>query len=136
MTHRRIALVLLVAIGVGLLLTVVFVQWGDDAPTDKAAPLYHSGDSITFDNGGEFVISMAANPSTGYTWNADHNPNVTLVSSKQVAGGNLPGAPGTQEMTFQATDPGSTTLKLAYARSFESGVPPAKTADFPVTVRK
>ena len=57
--------------------------------------MYHDGDSITVDNGDEFVIELEANPSTGYTWDAGKNANVKLVSSKQVASPSAPpGAPG------------------------------------------
>ena len=58
-----------------------------------------------------------------------------FVSSHQVAGGSQPGASGTQELAFQAEHAGESTLELAYSRSFEPGVPPAKTAKFAVTVK-
>ena len=136
MTPRRwIALVVLVAIGIGLLVAVVAVPWGDDAPAEKATPLYHEGDDISVSNGEEFVVALPANPSTGYAWTAAGNPDVAYESSHQVAGGSQPGAPGTQELTFRADHSGQSTLKLAYARSFEPGVPPAKTAEFPVSVK-
>ena len=137
MTGRRwIALVVLVAIGVGLLVAIVAVPWGDDAPATSAVPVYHQGDDITVGQGDEFVIALSANPTTGYEWTAADNPDVTFVSSKQVTGSTLPGAPGTQELTFRAEHTGSSTLELDYARSFEPGVAPAKTAKFPVTVSK
>jgi predicted secreted protein len=136
MTRRRwIALVVLVAIGIGLLVAVVVVPWGDDAPAADAPTVYHRGDDVSVAEGDEFVIALAANPTTGYAWSADQDPDVTLVSSRQVADGALPGAEGTQELTFRAEHSGTTTLELAYARSFEPDVPPAKTASFPVTVR-
>jgi inhibitor of cysteine peptidase len=137
MTRRRwIALVVLVAIGVGLLLTVVLVPWGDDAPATNAPAVYHQGDAITVVTGDKFVIALPANPSTGYAWTAGDDPDVKFVSTKQVSGGSQPGAGGTQELTFRAEQAGSSTLELAYARSFEAGVPPAKTASFAVTVEK
>ncbi|MDQ1431526.1 MAG: inhibitor of cysteine peptidase [Actinomycetota bacterium] len=137
MTGRRwIALLALVVIGVGLLVTVV-VPWRDDTPGSNAAPtVYHQGDPIAVPNGAEFVIALPANPSTGYSWTAGDDHDITFVSSRQLAGGNQPGAAGTQELTFRATNIGTTTLVLAYARPFESGVPPVKTAQFPVTVRR
>ena len=98
--------------------------------------MYHEGDSITVDNGDEFVIELEANPSTGYTWDAGKNANVKLESSKQVASPSAPpGASGTQQMTFKAYETGSSTLELAYARQFEPGVPEALTASFDVTVQ-
>jgi inhibitor of cysteine peptidase len=137
MTRRRwIALVVLVALGVGLLLTVALVPWGDDAPATTAPVIYHQGDTVEVATGDEFVIALPATPSTGYSWTAGDDPDVAFVSSRQVAGGSQPGAAGAQELTFRAEQTGTSTLELAYARSFEKGVPPAKTAKFPVTVTK
>jgi inhibitor of cysteine peptidase len=133
-SRRWIALVVLVAIGVGLLVAIVAVPWGDDAPASSAPVLYHQGDAVTAAKGDEFIVALPANPSTGYSWTAEDDPDVTFVSSHQTAGGNQPGAPGTEELTFRAERAGQSTLELAYARSFEPGVPPAKTAKFPVTV--
>jgi inhibitor of cysteine peptidase len=134
--HRWIALVVLIAIGAGLLVTVVLVPWGSDAPASNAAAVYHEGDAINVSQGDELTIALPANPSTGYSWTAGDDPDVTFVSSRQVAGGSQPGASGTQELTFRATASGESTLELAYARSFEQGVPPAETARFAVTVTK
>jgi predicted secreted protein len=102
----------------------------------KAIPTFEAGDSISVSDGDRFVVALEANPSTGYMWSAAANPNVTYVSSKQVQGKDLPGAPGTQRLTFRATSPGSSTLVLDYARSFETGVPPVQTESFPLTVTK
>ncbi len=86
-------------------------------------------------NGEQFTIALTANPTTGYSWSAEDNDDVKQVSSKQVAGGTMPGAGGTQMLTFEATAKGSTTLVLNYARPFEQDQPPAQTEKFPVTVR-
>ena len=60
---------------------------------------------------------------------------MTFVSSRQVNGENRPGAAGTQELTFQATDTGKSTLKLEYARSFEKRrAARRRPRAFPVTV--
>jgi inhibitor of cysteine peptidase len=137
MTGRRwIALVVLVVVGVGLLVTVVLVPWGDDAPASSAPTVYHHGDTIAVADGAEFVIALPANPSTGYSWTASDDDDVTFVSRRQLAGGSQPGAPGTQELTFRATSTGTSTLEVAYARPFEKGVPPVKTEEFQVTVGK
>ena len=98
--------------------------------------MYHQGDTIKVANGDEFVIALPANPSTGYSWTAGDDPDVAFVSSRQVSGGSQPGAGGTQELTFRADQVGTSTLELAYTRSFEQGVPTAKTAAFPVTVTR
>jgi predicted secreted protein len=137
MTSRRwIALVVLVLLGVGLLVTMVLVPWGDDAPASTAPTVYHQGDKVSVANGTEFVVSLQSTPSTGYSWTPADNDDVAFVSSRQIAGGSQPGAAGTQELTFRATHQGMTTLKLAYDRSFEPDAPPAKTAQLAVTVTR
>jgi len=128
--------VVLIALGVGLLVVIVAVPWGDDAASTSSVTVYHQGDDITVDQGDEFVIALGSNPTTGYEWTAADNPDVTFVSSKQVTGSTLPGAPSTQQLTFRADHAGSSTLELDYLRSFEPGVPPVKKAKFPVTVNK
>ena len=133
--NRWIALVVLVVLGVGLLVAVVAMPWSDDAQVVKPTPLYHQGDDIKVTNGQEFVIALASNPTTGYLWTSMDNPQVTFVSTHQTTSETLPGAPGTQELTFRADHTGSSTLELVYSRSFEPGQPPAKTAKFPVTVK-
>ncbi len=137
MTRRTwIALVVLVAIGIGLLVAVVAIPWSDDAPAEKAAPLYHQGDSIEVAVGEEFLVALPATPSTGYEWTAAGNPDVTFVSTRQVAGGSQPGAEGTQEMTFTGRQAGESKLVFTYARLTEKANPPAKIARLPLTVTK
>lgn len=125
--------------GLALVLGAGLVSCSDDSDSSGgggSVPVYHEGDSITVDNGATFVIALDATPSTGYSWDAGKNPNVKLVSTKQVqASAAAPGASGTQRMTFKAYKTGSSTLELAYSRPFEGGVPPAKTANCDVTVQ-
>lgn len=134
--NRWIALVVLVVIGIGLLVAVVAIPWGDDAPATKAPTVYHEGDSIDVAVGEEFVVALPATPSTGYTWTAAGNPDVTFVSTRQVAGGSQPGAEGTQQLTFEGREAGESQLLLSYARSFEKTDPPAKVAKFPMAVKE
>jgi inhibitor of cysteine peptidase len=120
---------------VALALAAVTLALAGCSDDDSTPAVYHEGDSISVANGDEFVVALESNPSTGYSWDAGDNPNVEFVSSRQVSGASdLPGAGGTQELTFKAEKKGSSTLELAYARSFEPGVPPAQTAEFPVNV--
>ena len=98
--------------------------------------MYHRGDSIDVAVGEEFVVALPATPSTGYTWTAAGNPDVTFVSTRQVAGGSQPGAEGTQEMTFTGRQAGESKLVFTYARLTEKANPPAKIARLPLTVTK
>ena len=137
MTRRKwIALVVLVAIGIGLLVAVVAVPWGDDAPDGEGRARVPPG-RLDRRHGRRGVRGRApATPSTGYTWTAAGNPDVTFVSTRQVAGGSQPGAAGTQELTFTGRQAGESKLVFTYARSTEKADPPAKTAKLPLTVTK
>jgi predicted secreted protein len=134
--NRWIALVVLVVIGIGLLVAVVAIPWSDDSQATKAPTAYHEGDSIKVAVGEEFVVALRATPSTGYVWTAAGNPDVTFISTHQVAGGSQPGAQGTQEMSFEGRQAGDSQLVFTYARSFEKADPPAKTAKLPLTVER
>jgi predicted secreted protein len=123
------------ALGLGLVTGLAACSSDSDSGS-RSVTTYHEGDSISVAKGDGFKVALEANPSTGYTWDAGSNPNVKFVSSRQVSAKNAPpGASGTQELTFKATKKGTSTLELAYARQFEGGVPPAKTASFDVTVK-
>jgi predicted secreted protein len=141
-TKRFIALLVVVVLAAGLFVVAATLPWdsssdGNGAASDSngSIPVYTAGDSISVRDGARFVIALEANPSTGYAWTAAENDHVEQVSSKQVQGGSMPGAGGTQRITFEATATGSTTLELDYARSFEPDQPPAETERFSITVR-
>jgi predicted secreted protein len=120
----------------GLFVVAATLPWDSSTSSGGAtATVYGPGDSITVQNGDRFTIALTANPTTGYSWSAEDNDDVEQVGSEQVAGGTMPGAGGTQMLTFEATAKGSTTLVLNYARPFEQDQPPAETEKFPVTVR-
>lgn len=107
---------------------------GSGSGGSSSARVYEAGDSIRVDRGRTFVVELEANPTTGYMWSAEANPNAEYVKSRQVTDSTLPGAPGMQQLTFRATASGSSTLVLHYARSFEPDQPPARTESFPLTV--
>jgi inhibitor of cysteine peptidase len=140
-TKRFVALVVIVVLAAGLFVVVATLPWDSSHggyQRDRLTTfisVYGPGDSITASNGDRFTIALTANPTTGYSWSAEDNDDVQQVGSKQVAGSTMPGAGGTQMLTFEATAKGSTTLVLNYARPFEPDQPPAQTEKFPVTVR-
>lgn len=81
---------------------------------------------ITVDKGTRLIIDLPSNPTTGYSWGeakiAD-NGVVIQTESKYVAPEQqIPGAGGTQVWTFTANEKGTTTIKIEYARPWETGV--------------
>lgn len=92
-----------------------------------------NGKTITVKAGQRIEISLAGNPTTGFTWN-----NVTrghgmklLGEIAHKAGGRALGAPGMSTATFQAMKLGKNEISLEYRRVFEKN-PPIKT--FKVTI--
>lgn len=80
-------------------------------------------------------IELDSNATTGYTWVAEENEYVTLVSSEYESPDTMMvGAPGTQVLTFLAVKEGSTALVLEYARPWETDTAPAQTLIIKVTV--
>ena len=124
---RLAAPVWLLAVGALAVAAVLTACSGSDG--GSSVPVFHEGDSIDVREGQQFVVALTANPSTGYTWQAAKNDDVRYLGSKQVSAANQAiGAAGTQELRFEATATGTTTLELEYSRPFEGGVPPAQTA--------
>jgi len=107
---------------------------GGGSGSGASATVFGPGDSIRVVDGQTFVIELESNPTTGYEWTAEDNPNAEFVKSSMVTSSTLPGAPGMQRLTFEATKTGSSTLVLNYARSFEPNNPPAETESFPLRV--
>jgi predicted secreted protein len=103
--------------------------------TSTSVPVYHDGDSITVERGSEFIVALAATPSTGYSWQTAPNASVQFESSKQVQPeGAAPGAAGEQQLRFTAVKKGASLLEFAYSRSFEPGTPPARTSTFDLEI--
>jgi predicted secreted protein len=96
-----------------------------------------NGKKVVVRSGGQIIIRLDANPSTGYTWEAK-GLDTTLfqqVGDAVFASSNpgLVGSSGNLVLSFQALKPGTSTLTLVYHRPWETGVDPVNT--FSVTVR-
>lgn len=124
-----------------LVLSVAAVALGAAACGDKPVELSmaDNGKDVRVDTGETFTIALEANPTTGYSWSVmegtgliieqQGEPTYTQASKTPIAGGG-----GSQAFVFKATNGGATTLKLGYARPWETGVPPIKTFSVKVDV--
>jgi predicted secreted protein len=110
---------------------------GSGSSGGKVQVFHESDTSISVKKGAKFVLALAANPSTGYSWKAVvSDPRVVhATGSKQVnPAGAPPGAEGTQRLSFTALAKGTATLELVYDRPFAQGSPGNKDVSFTVTV--
>ena len=101
----------------------------------------NDGGQQTLARGQAVVVTLDSNPTTGYSWAvADVDNNVLRQVGDpvyQTANSNpkVLGAGGAQIFRFEAASAGTTTLKMVYRRSWETGVAPIKTFTVQVTVR-
>lgn len=74
--------------------------------------------------GEDFLITLPANPSTGYSWEADFDKNYLILRSKDFVPDKVSpetvGAGGTEVFTFAPIKAGETTVTMNYSRSWES----------------
>lgn len=120
-----------------ILLTTVAVRAG---PSNVAPTVFIAGEgTVTVAAGQTFLIALDSNPTTGYSWSALPGFDAAVVtvvgSSYRGPDRALPGAGGTQIVVLRALAPGTTKLRLGYARPFERGIPPVKRAEFSIRVR-
>ena len=100
-----------------------------------------TGKPVSVARGQTLVVTLEANATTGFRWEASPGfaPTLAQVGTADYvarpASNGVAGAPGDMVFRFRAETPGTTTLELAYRRPFEPGVAPAKTVRYDVTVR-
>lgn len=84
------------------------------------------------------TIRLESNVSTGFQWAPVQGPDPAVV--KVVSANYRPsesdrvGAPGTQDIVIEGVAAGTTEFELGYARPWEQGEPPERTAAFTITV--
>jgi len=111
---------------------------GDDASDTDGVVFTEPGTVFEVDTGDEVTIVLESNATTGYAWELETEPLadvVRLVDDVYVEPGtDLVGAPGRQELTFEAVGPGTAELSLWYVRSFDDPKEPAERATFEFVV--
>ncbi len=92
--------------------------------------------------GDTLAITLAANPSTGYSWGVAAAPDAAVLAGQgdpayvpdNTGGAPMPGAGGTATFRLVAVGAGSTRVVLTYRRIWETDVPPVQTVTVDVTV--
>jgi inhibitor of cysteine peptidase len=98
-----------------------------------------NGSKVVVRVGGQIIIKLNGNPSTGYTWEAtDLDATMFKQAGDPVFSSSNPGlvgSGGTLTLTFTTLKAGTSTLTLAYHRPWETGVAPTNTYSVSVTVK-
>lgn len=110
---------------------------GDD-PEPEPVEFTEPGTIFEVGVGDELTVVLESNATTGYAWELETSPLadvVGLVDDVYVEPDtDLVGAPGRQELTFEAVGEGTAELSLWYVRSFDDPKEPADRAVFEVVV--
>ena len=100
-----------------------------------------SSGPVSLQVGQTLVVTLASNPSTGYSWAISTVPDAAVITQDgeiTYAASNpdvvMPGSGGTETARFTAVAAGTTTVVLDYRRPWETDVPPVETVTLVVTV--
>ncbi len=97
----------------------------------------NNGEVVCLQPGQRLELTLAENASTGYSWEYKTRLDTNVlketgswVENPEVP---MPGAPGKRHWTYQAVNPGHTTIDLRYTQAWLAEPEPAKT--FTLTVK-
>jgi len=99
-----------------------------------------AGEQMEVTVGQNFVISLASNPTTGYSWELTSSlPTwLELIGSEYVPTPTDPpmvGSGGTEEWTFRANAAGTTAITFVYRQPWATNEPPALQETFVIVAR-
>lgn len=121
----------------GLLAGVLLAACGGGgAPDQVTVGQAQNGSTVELAARGTLTVSLPANPTTGYTWQASQQGTLVLRSSHYVAQPVKPGlvgSGGTATFEFQASGAGPQHLVMTYAQHFDPTARPGRT--FTLTVK-
>lgn len=106
----------------------------------QQAPVSIGPGQVDLKPGDTFTVSLCSNPSTGYSWSEDvaFDPAVITLVDRTFKEGDdasppVVGAPGREQLTFEAVAAGTTTVVMTYDRPW-SEEPPIWTVEVVVVV--
>jgi len=105
--------------------------------TIEITPAAQTGTTTDAAVGDTIVVSLEANPTTGYSWEFSAGDTFEIVSSEYVPDPNpsdVAGSGGTQIVTLKVTKAGTSDLTGTYRQQWNSPSPGAQ-PDFSMTVK-
>ena len=119
-------------------LLAILVLVANCRPSKEVKPdAGNNGSQIEIEQGQILVITLEANPTTGYTWEMIEGEEQILQQVGEIEfqpDSKLIGAPGIQTLRLEAVNVGKITLKLIYHRPWEENVDPLETFSVQVVV--
>jgi inhibitor of cysteine peptidase len=136
MSGLKTAVLVLIAVAMALFGTAGCCS-GDDLDLDAGS----DGSQVEMTVGQTLVVTLGANPSTGYGWERVSPEDGVLQQVGETefqqgkAAKELVGAGGQEVLCFRAEKAGQSALNLVYHRPWEEDVEPADTFSVQVVVR-
>jgi inhibitor of cysteine peptidase len=119
--------------------SVTVVVQPAQSPREIALTAKDDGATADLTVGELLHVSLAGNPTTGYTWEANPAPDAAVLAQQgeeeYKPESNLEGAPGLVTLTFKAVGAGQVKLVLVYHQPWDETTPPAETFTANVTVK-
>ena len=100
-----------------------------------------NGSTVQLAPGGELIVSLASNPTTGFSWTVGEDSDAALVLQGEpryvppASTTPIVGAGGTEVFSFKAETEGTARLILEYRRPFAPDSPPDRTFSVTVEIR-
>ena len=102
---------------------VFLLALDDAAGTPYDFGIEQNGENVTVPAGSEVLVSLAENPSTGYTWNATVSPGLTVADDRyrpNATPEGMVGAGGIRTWTLVPETPGTFIFSAVYRRPWEN----------------
>lgn len=88
-------------------------------------------------NGDYFFVVLEANPTTGYQWEVDFNPDYIQLADREYVPSSpeLVGSGGEEFFSFLALKSGETEITFSYLRPWEKETPPIDEKVYEIIIR-
>ena len=123
---------------IAILLATLTLVISCDSPKEIILDEGDDGRLIELDKGQILVITLVANPTTGYKWGVAKHEEHILVQMGETefqSESDLTGSSGVEILRFKAANAGMTDIILVYHRFWEKDVEPLETFSLKVVVR-
>jgi inhibitor of cysteine peptidase len=111
---------------------------GETVPKDVQLTQADAGKPVQLAKGGTLEVTLAGNPTTGYTWEVGSVDAKILKQEGEPdfkAESDATGAGGMMTLKFTGEEAGKTDLKLVYHQPWDKEAAPAETFETTVTVK-
>jgi inhibitor of cysteine peptidase len=122
-----------------MLVTLTLATGCSPQQQEVKAGIDDDGREMQLKKGQTLVVTLEANPTTGYSWEVAEPLDEQVLrqtgEAEFKAESEALGAGGVQILRFEAVNAGQITLKLVYHRPWEEGVEPLETYSLQVVVQ-